>query len=222
MTLSGIGRSFSSKESTLRRGVTMGFVYAFQYGDTDRFKIGKSANPSGRRKQLETANPDGMTEVFRVETTDPTKCERYVHQRLDAFRLHGKPEIFVGLPVEEVVLALKKGREWVDEYVPRWSEAERLKTLESTGVLLAPTDEHVLTYERLRDVAAQIKRLEIEKEELETDLKLAIGTAGGLAGLVTWKSSEVSHFDSSRFREAHPELYESFSYKRIQRRFLSL
>jgi len=77
---------------------------------------------------------------------------------------------------------------------------------------------------KLKDLKAQEKNLKKAKEEVENEVKLAIGAYEALTFqgkvLATWKSSPANHFDTTALKEANPEIYEQFYTKSMTRKFL--
>lgn len=80
--------------------------------------------------------------------------------------------------------------------------------------------------ERLKDVKKQIAALDDVKDELEVEIKEALGTAETMKFcdkiVATWKSAAPSKkFNEKRFAAEHPELYESYKEEKAgTRRFL--
>lgn len=80
--------------------------------------------------------------------------------------------------------------------------------------------------ERLRLVKEQAKALEAEEESLKATVMIALGENDTLIhggkSLVTWKAAKPSmRFDTTAFKEAHPDLYAGFTKAgEVSRRFL--
>lgn len=84
------------------------------------------------------------------------------------------------------------------------------------GKTIVATDELLQHLSRLRALREDIKTNEGEAKEIEDALKIAMGDAEALthAGktLVTWKASrETKKFDSKRFAEEHPDMYNDYT-----------
>ena len=84
----------------------------------------------------------------------------------------------------------------------------------------AATDGDHSLHQQLLALYADKKRIEVEIEKREDELKLRIGTAASLAGIATWKSVEVSRLDQARLRLERPEVVEAFSATAVSRRFV--
>ncbi|PHE19215.1 hypothetical protein COF59_08275 [Bacillus pseudomycoides] len=79
--------------------------------------------------------------------------------------------------------------------------------------------EHILS---IKNITEQIKELETQKKERENKLKAMIGDKEkGVIGdhKATWKNVYSQRFDTKRFKEKHPELYEEFAKESVSRRF---
>ena len=79
----------------------------------------------------------------------------------------------------------------------------------------------------LKSIKAQIKSLEEEEGRIQASVQAAMGTSDTLQSidgkvLATWKSAKASMaFDASLFKQAMPDVYDSFVVERIgSRRFL--
>jgi predicted phage-related endonuclease len=127
---------------------------------------------------------------------------------------------FFALTLEELQPFLDDAQAWVTEVLPRMHEAERLASEDSqTSVMLVPSERERAMYEQLLRVREQYAALDYERRRLETGLKLAIGTAAGMDEIATWKTVEQRKFDLRAFREAHPDLHDSFVRDVRARRF---
>lgn len=105
------------------------------------------------------------------------------------------------------------------------ADATRLFPVDS-GTALIASDAVAEAVEKLRAVRTQIDELDAAREELEGQIKVAMGTAATLAlpsGEIaaTWKTTKPSkRFDSGAFKEVHPALYAEFCREQSSRRFL--
>lgn len=82
------------------------------------------------------------------------------------------------------------------------------------GTTLEADTELLITINRLRDIAATVKPLEKEFEELKLQVQLAMRDAAAVAvdgkTLLTWKTQSACRFNQSAFAAAHPALFEQF------------
>ena len=77
---------------------------------------------------------------------------------------------------------------------------------------------------KLKDLERQISELEIQVESLKDDIKAEMTNQGvtemsGTDWKVTWTPYVSNRFDQSSFKEAHPDMYESFKVAVESRRF---
>jgi hypothetical protein len=198
----------------------MAFVYILRVGDEDVFKIGEAGNVGSRIKGLSTGNHHPLTEFDSIETDDASACESYLHGVLRSRRIrNGGGKEFFALTASEVEEAVRDARAYVAEHLPVKREVERLSKQESDDTVLQPGDEEWSVYGELLEVREDIYRLKVRRERLENDLKMVIGTAAGLDGLVTWKTHTLSRFDESSFKLAQPELHQVFLLESQRRTF---
>lgn len=87
-------------------------------------------------------------------------------------------------------------------------------------------DEIMQAYSQLKDVRAEISKLEEQKEALEAKLKMGFGDAEAISyggnTLATWKAGKDSEkFDAKAFQADHPELAQQYMKTvKSSRRFL--
>jgi hypothetical protein len=187
------------------------FVYILKSGDEDLFKIGRTRRDvEARIRQLSTGNPHPLTVFDVIETDYDSDCETFLHGRLRAKRLAGDAREFFAISADELGEAISDAREFMEEFAPRQREAERLAKEESDGRVLQPGDAEWDTYRRLVEVRVAETALKLDRVRLETELKLAIGTAAGLERIATWRTQSTRTLDEARLKIAEPTLYESF------------
>lgn len=190
----------------------MACVYILRSGDENLFKIGRTTGDlDARIKQLSTGNPHPLTPFDVIETEHDALCETYLHHNLRSKRsLRSDAREFFSVEPAELESAIREGREFLAEFVPKQEEAHNLAREHSDGRVVTPDQGHWQTYHRLVKVREAQDALELERRRLETDLKLAIGTASELDGLATWKTHMSPRFDEAEFRAAEPALYAAF------------
>jgi hypothetical protein len=76
--------------------------------------------------------------------------------------------------------------------------------------MLEPGTSEREKYLRLLEVRQAEDGLAIERERLEGELKLAIGSAAGLDGIATWKSHLKRELDIEALKWDHPTLCEEY------------
>ncbi len=200
-----------TKEPMTVAAASPSFVYVLRSGGGDRFKVGRTrGSVEARRKQLATGNPEPLTVFDAIETEEDALCETYLHHKLREKRVAGGGHEFFELDADELANAIRDAREFLEEYVPRKREAERLATEESEERLLSPGGTEWELYRQLLETRAAEDYLAFERERVEVELKLAIGTAAGLEHIAAWKTQTRHATDCEALRLQEPEIYERF------------
>lgn len=190
---------------------TQGFVYVIRSGAGSRFKIGRTrGSVDARLKQLSTGNPERLTVFDVIETEDDALCETYLHHKLRERRVPGGGREFFELDADELSSAIADARVFLQEFLPMKREAERLASEESETRLLTPGDAEWELYRELLETRAEEDELAFERERLEVELKLAIGTASGIKDIATWKTQVRHTTDAEALRLQEPDIYERF------------
>ena len=190
----------------------MAFVYALKSGNEDLFKIGRTrADLEARIKHLSTGNPHSLTPFDVIETEHDALCETYLHRKLRSKRcVDGEAREFFAVEPAELRDAIRDAREFLDEFVPKQREADRLAKEESEGHILNPGQEEWEAYRRLLQIREDEDGLSLDRALVETRLKLLIGRAAGLNRLATWKTHTVKKFDEAALRLAEPDRFQTF------------
>jgi len=199
----------------------MAFVYAFQSGIDNFFKIGRTGDhPDIRRKSLSTGNPQPLSTADLIETPYEILCETYLKRVLRSKRrTEGDGTEIFELALDELREAFDDAREFLQDYLPREQEADLLSREQSDGQILIPGERERELYQQLLKIRETEDRLRFERELVESELKLAIGKADGLQGIATWKTSSFRRFDRTAFRLADEEMYERFVRMDLRRTF---
>jgi hypothetical protein len=195
-------------------GTHVAFVYIFRSGDQNIFKIGHTRNePNKRRKHLSTGNPHQLTifDTIKTEPNQHTLCETFLHKILRSKKfIDGDAREFFCVDVSELEGAIRQARKFLEEFLPKQKAVDDLSKRKSDGRLVTPGEAEKDIYRRLIRIREEQDKLELERTILENDLKLALGTASELAGLVTWKTSFKQDFQTTKFKIDHPALYEAY------------
>ena len=195
----------------------MGHVYFFRRDNQRIFKIGRAKCLERRAKTHSTSDP--WLQQYRViETEDEIRLEKFLHGYLQSKRLKGE---FYALTEAELSDAITAAEKHDQDFVPVLRTVERLKSKESDGERLPSDPAKQTMYENLVRLREEKFRIERECEQVENQLKLAIGTHDEIAGLVSWKSQTCSDFAEKDFRNDHPKLYEKYLRQRVLRKFVS-
>ena len=76
---------------------------------------------------------------------------------------------------------------------------------------------------RRQELMEVIERMDIEKKQIEQELKLYMGEAEVAENddyRVSWKSFSSNRLDEKRLKEERPEIYEEFKKQTTSRRFM--
>jgi Meiotically up-regulated gene 113 len=114
-------------------------VYVLRSGNSSLFKIGRTRNLGRRMEQLASGNPDRLTLFDSIETDDAAACETYLHHRLRSRRSKDSDATeFFDLDPEELRDVIQDARAFLDDFIPKQREAERLANEESREEILLP------------------------------------------------------------------------------------
>ncbi len=199
----------------------MAFVYVLRSGDEELFKIGRTRRDlHARIAQLSTGNPHRLTLFDHIETGHEIVCETYLHRRLRSKRSgEGEAREFFALTPPEMKDAVRDAREFLEEFVPKQREADRLAKEESDGQVVIPGQQEWHLFRRLLEIREGEDSLSLDRALLENQLKLVIGEADGLERIATWRTQEVKKFDAAAFKLAEPKLFDAFVRASRVRRF---
>ena len=152
----------------------MAYVYVFQSGDEDLFKIGKTKRDvADRGRQLATGNPRRLVLFDSIETEDASRCETYLHGKLSSRRVAGQAREFFQLTPFEMADAIKDAREYIAEDLPKQRIAEELALSDVEGGILLPDELHRHHHRELLRHREARYCIEVEITRHETALKLA-------------------------------------------------
>jgi hypothetical protein len=124
----------------------------------------------------------------------------------------------------ELRAVIAEAREFVTEFLAAKAQADELSKEETDpgSLVVKPSKADLDIYSKLLEAREAEDRLKVEREFLESKLKLSIGRASSLEKIATWKGKWTSRFEISVFRETEPDLYaelarrfETRSYGRV-------
>jgi predicted GIY-YIG superfamily endonuclease len=198
----------------------MAYVYIYRSGDSNVFKIGKAIDLEKRLKTHATGNPEPLTRFDVIETEHASKCETYMHHRLRSKQYRrGEGTEWFEVDPEELASIIEDARNYAEEVLPKIEAAERLADEECDDRILQPSDGALETYRALIKVREDHDSLGFDRDRLEAELKLIIGTASGIERVASWKSVFGHRLDSDALKAEHPDLCAAFLRETRTRRF---
>lgn len=195
----------------------MGYIYGFRHGDKDLFKIGQTTmTPEKRRTSLQTSCSDKLVLFDAIETDEYKDLEAHIKKVWAERRSkEGGKEIY-HLTETEAAQLFERCRIWVAEELPKLRRLEQLESIEPEPTV-RPRDDAAEQLRnlwlKLRDEEQRHKRAYeqavAEREMVENELKLAIGSHAGIDGVATWETAVKSRRISAELIQARePELYD--------------
>ena len=199
----------------------MAFVYVFQSGDGNYFKIGRTKDEiEKRRKALSTGNSKELKLFDHIETDHDSVVEKYLHKKLyKYYSAEGDSREFYMVEPGILKEALDDAREYEVDFLPLKQEAKELGKEDSNGEYADPDDQVLEMYRKLIDIRGQMDWLKIKSEILETKIKNRIGQMDGIKGIASWKTQVRFDFNKAKFEEQYPELHEEFVEQKKVRAF---
>lgn len=201
----------------------MAYIYAFRLGDNDLFKIGQTTlTPAKRRSSLQTAHDVALTLFDSIETDEQKAAEKYIkdtwaHRRSTT----GGKEVF-RLTETEAAQLFAQCREWLAEVLPKQRRTAELEALAPEATVLASDDTTVELREqwlKAREEEVRLRqaldRAAAEREKVEIELKLAIGTASGINGVATWEAVTRRRINPSLVEDREPDLFAQCQVARL-------
>jgi len=205
----------------IQEELVMASVYVLRSGRTNLFKIGfTTGDVLNRVRALNTGNPDPLSIFETIETEEAALCETYLHQILRTRKHFGQGGTeFYEIEEGELPAILEDAKKFLADYLQKKAEAERLEREEPENRVVVASEVARGAYRRILEIRESEDALKYEREVLEFQLKIAIGTASSMEGVATWKASVRSQFQAAKFKEANPQLYEQYSIQQRLRRF---
>lgn len=195
----------------------MGYVYAFRLGKLEQYKIGQTTTtPEKRRSSAQTSCSERLAVFDAIETDEYKALEKYIKERWGHRRsTEGGTEIY-HLTEPEAAELFSAARAWVSDELPKLLRAAELEALQPDPAVL-PSDQATRALRgqwiKLHDEEIRAKQeydqAAAARARVETELKLAIGTASGIEDVATWKVGVKSRRISGELvQEREPGLYE--------------
>ena len=179
-------------------------VYLLSDQQTQFIKIGRATNFTERYANLRVANP-WLGIGYLLETEHASYVEKCMHQRFAHLRQEG----------EFFDVSLTEAKDYLDK-VHEISQVifdpnlDALANITPNEDLIEPdaSDWELIT--QISELNAEIAAIELKRDALEVSLKLKIGESGGIRNMATWAAQIRNTFDSARFREENPGVYEQY------------
>lgn len=189
----------------------MAIVYFLRSGNEDLFKIGITRGTvEDRRKALSTGNPNGLVEFAQIETPNASATETFAHNWIESRRCSGDAKEFYALTDEEAATHVALTSQFATTTLPIRDKVAEVAKLQSGDRVLMPGEREATICQELAEVRQQIYRLSMQEEMLESRLKLIMGDAGAITGLVTWKTETRHRLDNAAIKERHFDIYTQF------------
>ncbi len=182
----------------------MATVYLLSDQKTQFIKIGRASNFEDRYANLRTANP-WLGIGYLLETEHASYVEKCLHNRFAHLRQEG----------EFFDVSLIEAKDYLEE-VHRSCEVlfdpniEVLANTQANNELVEPQESDWTLITQISQLNGEIAALELKRDVLETKLKIRIGNSSGIRNMATWVNQVRNGFDSARFREENPEVYERY------------
>ncbi len=197
----------------------MQYVYILGAADTQRVKVGRTKSAiADRIAQLQTGNPFVIIERDHITTEHASKVESYLHALLATHR-GATGEWFEVDPVK-LNDAIEQAREYAKHLDSTGDKLGMLADAEVQQRSEDPTASDRALHLELLALYAKKKRIEVEVEKRESQLKLRMQTAASLGSLASWKRVEGRRLDQGRLKTEQPALFEEFSVPTAARRFV--
>ncbi|MGS2807720.1 MULTISPECIES: GIY-YIG nuclease family protein [Nocardia] len=195
----------------------MGYVYGFRHGTEDLFKIGQTtATPDKRRSTLQTNCAQPLMLFDAIETDEYKALEKYVKDTWAEQRsVEGGSEIY-HLTEDQATELFARCRVWLAEELPKLRQIEQLEDIEPELTLLsrdpaaeALRNQWIELHDQEQRLKQKYEQAAAERERVETELKLAIGTHAGIDGVATWETAVKSRrINPGLVQAREPELFE--------------
>jgi hypothetical protein len=179
-------------------------VYLLSDQQTQFIKIGRATNFTDRYANLRTANP-WLGIGYLLETEHASYVEKCMHHRFAHLRQEGE---FFDVSLTEAKDYLDKVHEISQVIFDPNLDALANTTPNEDLIEPDASDWELIT--QISELNAEIASIELKRDALEVALKLKIGEFGGIRNMATWATQVRNTFDSPRFREENPGVYEQY------------
>jgi hypothetical protein len=188
-------------------------VYLLSDQQTQFIKIGRATNFTDRYANLRTANP-WLGIGYLLETEHASYVEKCMHHRFAHLRQEGE---FFDVSLTEAKDYLEQVQQTAQIIFDQ--RLEELATTVASEELIEPDSSDWELITKISELNAEIAAIELKRDALEVALKLKIGESGGIRNMATWATQIRNTFDSARFREENPGVYEQYQRETSSRIF---
>ena len=195
----------------------MGCVFFARRGDENIYWLGRSASSDSR--MMSSVLKDPAFELHRtIETDSPSDCEKFLEGYFASHKVGCNPTLF-RFTDEEIQQALRVAESFVNKFLPVRKSAQSLCGRVTEKNYATPAKRQMEIYKKLKAIREEEFRLQLRREFLENELKVAIGSAAGLQGIASWISQVQKRFDGLLFKSENPSLYSSYQKEKTVRVF---
>jgi predicted phage-related endonuclease len=110
-------------------------------------------------------------------------------------------------------------RHYANDVLATMAQAEALSTSDCEDRILPATDDVIEMYRKLSKTRERYDTLGFEKDYLEAQLKVVIGTASGIERVADWKTVVTHRLDGERLKLERPDVFSAFVTASCSRRF---
>jgi hypothetical protein len=193
----------------------MGHVYLFLDTSTGHYKIGatKDDDVEIRLNSLRTGNPH-LDLSHKFETDHPFDLEAKLKNTFAEKRTKRE---FYALSDADLFDVEQIANEYESIRVPLKDRVNELKKQWDNGEMLPQEELHRQHIADWQQAKGKFYRAKLEFEQTADQVRIDIGPAKGILGLVTWKAFQKLWLNSARLKGEQPELYAQYAEPKVQR-----
>lgn len=191
----------------------MPFMFVTQINNSSNYEIGQSKLSVGKFTEVlekeKTSTKTLRYDIGSESLSSVKQAEAFLHREFANALVSsdGSKSKTYDLSEDELLTAVERARDVLSNH----EQVEQLKEADVIEEMVDPSESDQQVYEELLKVRQEIQRLQVQKDILEDQLKMAIGERTGITGIATWKGQSTSRIDSKALKEAHPDIAEQYS-----------